>query len=228
MVAALSQQPRHVLPARPGGAGLWLVVLVRHAITSSPPRTKVHPGRPLTGGTGTSAERCDWACRSHCYKRPPEPAGDARPFDEAITNRDERAADREPGTPCRIFAADSCTFHAVATRGIDSGARVHAPRLLRPRCGIRLRQGVDRRLLCRGRRLGAFRWKGGVRDPAARRRPLGTFRTRATRSPTSRPCACSAGLAGPLRPRQGRRDPDLASPGRRAPAAGQDAEAVLG
>src|SRR5258708_5366964 len=58
----------------------------------------------------------------------------------------------------------------------------------------------------------------------------GTLSTRVT---TNRPpCGAArvrlARLAHPLRPGQGRRDPDLASPGRRPPAPGQDPEAVLG
>ena len=49
-----------------------------------------------------------------------------------------------------------------------------------------------------------------------------------TRLPGGAPRVRLARLAGPLRPRQGHRDPHLAPSGRCAPASGQDAAAVLG
>ena len=70
----------------------WLVCAACGGMTHGSSSTSVSSVPRLSASTrrsralsrslaGTSAERCDWACRSHCYKRPPEPAGDARPFD---------------------------------------------------------------------------------------------------------------------------------------------------
>jgi hypothetical protein len=58
----------------------------------------------------------------------------------------------------------------------------------------------------------------------------GTASTHVTtiRLPGGAPGIRLARLARPVRPSQGRRDPHAAPPGRRAPAPGRDAEAVLG
>src|SRR5208282_5601506 len=54
-----------------------------------------------------------------------------------------------------------------------------------------------------------------------------SFYVTTTRLPGGTPRLRLARLARPLRPGQGRRDPPPAPPGRRAPAPGRDAEAVL-